>query len=83
MGTERQDASLEKVIDASSPQAPKDSTTRGIQLQPSLSQILEFSRCLCCSVAAGAEPPICPALETMSGFIGEDIRTDKRKPVCH
>ena len=72
MGTERQDASLEKVLEASSPQVPKDSTTRGIQLQPSLSQIFEFSRSLCCSVAAGAELHICPALETMSGFIGEN-----------
>ena len=52
-------------LEANSPQVPKDSITRGVQVQP---EIIEFSRSLCCSVAAGAEPPICPALETMSGF---------------
>ena len=49
--TERREASFlnVNVLEASWPQAPNDSTTRGMQLQPSSSQIPEFAcifRCL-------------------------------------
>ena len=70
--TERREASFLNVLEASWPQAPKDSTTRGMQLQPSSSQIPEFFCSLCCSVAKAAEPVVCPASETMSGFSGDD-----------
>ena len=53
-------------------QAPNDSTTRGMQLQPSFSQIPEFACIFRCSVAKAAAPAVCPASETMSGFSGDD-----------
>ena len=43
--------------------------TRGMQLQPSSSQIPEFACIFRCSVAKAA---VCPASETMSGFSGDD-----------
>ena len=49
--TERQEASFLNVLEASWPQAPNDSTTRGMQFQPSSSQIAEFACILRCSVA--------------------------------
>ena len=58
--TERRDSS---VLEASWPQAPKDSTTIKGQLQPSSSQIPCILRC---SVANAAESAVCPASETMS-----------------
>ena len=67
--TERRDASFLNVLEASWPQAPKDSTS-GMQLQPRSSQIPEFSCTLRRSVANAAEPAVCPASETMSGFSG-------------
>ena len=70
--TERQDESFLNVLEASWPQAPKDSTTRGMQLQPSSAQIPEFASIFRCSVAKAAEPAVCPASETMSGFSGDD-----------
>ena len=73
--TERREASFLNVLEASWPQAPNDSTTRGMQLQPSSSQIPEFACIVRCSVAKAAEPAVCPASETMSGFSGDD--TDK------
>ena len=75
--TERWEASFLNVLEASWPQAPNDSTTRGMQLQPSYSQIPEFACIFRCSMAKPAEPAVCPALETMSGFRGDD--TDKVK----
>ena len=65
---ERREASFLKVSEASWPQAPKDSTTRGMQLQPSSAQIPEFACNFCCSVAKAAESAVCPASETMSGL---------------
>ena len=73
--TERREASFLNVLEASWPQAPNDSTTRGMQLQPSSSQIPEFACIFRCSVAKAAEPAVCLASETMSGFSGDD--TDK------
>ena len=70
--SERRDASFLKVSEASWPQAPNDSTTRGMLLQPSSSQIPEFACIFRCSVAKAAEPAMCPASETMSGFSGDD-----------
>ena len=49
--TERREASFVNVLEASWPQAPNDSTTRGMQLQPSSSQIPEFACIFRCSVA--------------------------------
>ena len=60
--TERREASFLNVLEASWPQAPNDSTTRGMQLQPSSSQIPEFACIFRCSVAKAAEPAVCPAL---------------------
>ena len=67
------------MLEARSPQAPKDSTNRGIQLQPSSSQILEFSRSY--SVVAAAEP----ASEKISGFSEEDMERSKAAglPLMH
>ena len=64
--TERREASFLRLSEASWPQAPNDSTTRGMQLQPivlhkSLNLLVSFRRC---SVAKAAEPAV---LETMSG----------------
>ena len=61
--TERREASFLKVLEASWLQAPNDSTTRGMQLQPSSSQIPEFACIFRCSVAKAAEPAVCPASE--------------------
>ena len=66
--TERREASFLEVLEASCPQAPNDSTTRGMQLQPSSAQIPEFACIFRSSVAKAAEPAVCPASETMSGF---------------
>ena len=74
--TQRRDASVLNVLEASWPQAPKDSTTRGMQLQPSSSQIPEFSRILRCSVA---EPAVCPASETTSGCSGDDTEIERSR----
>ena len=52
--TERREASFLKVSEASWPQAPNDSKTRGMQLQPSSAQILEFACIFRCSVAKAA-----------------------------
>ena len=41
--TEKREASFLKVSEASWLQAPNDSTTRGMQLQPSSAQIPEFA----------------------------------------
>ena len=60
------------MLEASWPQAPNDSTTRGMQLQPSSAQIPEFASIFRCSVAKAAEPAVCPASETMSGFSEDD-----------
>ena len=49
--TERREASFLKVSEAIWPQAPNDSTTRGMQLQPSSAQIPEFACIFRCSVA--------------------------------
>ena len=68
--TERREASFLNVLEASWPQAPKDSTTRG--MQNSSSQIPKFSCILRCSVANAAEPAVCPTSETMSGFSRDD-----------
>ena len=70
--TERREASFLNVLEASWPQAPNDSTTRGMQHQPSSSQIPEFSCILRCCVANAAEPAVCPTSETMSGFSRDD-----------
>ena len=70
--TERREASFLNVLEASWLQVPNDSTTRGTQLQPSSSQIPEFACIFRCSVAKAAEPAVCPASETMSGFSGDD-----------
>ena len=43
-----------------------------MQLQPSSAQIPEFASIFRCSVAKAAEPAVCPASETMSGFSGDD-----------
>ena len=80
--TERWDASL-NVLKASWPQAPKDSTTRGMQLQPSSSQIHEFSCILRCSVEKAEEPAVCPASETMSLVLAETTQRDQMQQVCH
>ena len=61
------------MLEASWPQAPNDSTTRGMQLQPSSSQIPEFSCIFRCSGAKAAEPDVCPA---SAGFSGDDV-TDR------
>ena len=63
--TERREAGFLKVSEASWSQAPNDSTTRGMQLQPSSAQIPEFACIFRCSVAKAAEPVVCPASETM------------------
>ena len=67
--TERREASFLKVSKASWPQAPNDSTTRGMQLQPI---VLHKSLNLLVSFAVlwqklHAEPAVCTASETMSG----------------
>ena len=76
--TERREASFLEVSEASWP---------GMQLQPSSAQIPEFACIFRCSVAKAAEPAVCPASETMSGFSGDD--TDRSnaaglplKPSC-
>ena len=58
--------------EASWPHAPNESTTSGMQLQPSSAQIPEFASIFRCSVAKAAVPAVCPASETMSGFSGDD-----------
>ena len=71
--TERREASFLKVPEASWPQAPNDSTTRGIQLQPSSAQIPEFACIFRCSVAKAAEP----AAQCVSHF-GNYVRLTKQ-----
>ena len=75
--TKRREASFLNVLEASWLQASNDSTTRGMQLQPSSSQIPEFACIFRCSVAKAAAPAVCPALETMSGFSGDDTDSSR------
>ena len=49
----------------------KDSTTSGMQLQPS-SPHTYTPNISCCSVANAAESAVCPASETISGFNGDN-----------
>ena len=64
---ERREASFLKVSEASWPQAPNDSTTRGMQLQPSSAQIPELACIFRCSVAKAAEPAVCPDARCREG----------------
>ena len=80
--TESREASFLNVLEASWPQAPNDSTTRGMQLQPSSSQIPEFACIFRCSVAKAAAPAVCPASETMSG-LAETTQIGRTQQVCH
>ena len=81
--TERREASFLNVLEASWPQAPNDSTTRGMQLQPSSSQIPEFACIFRCSVAKAAEPAVCPTSETICQVLAETTQIGRTQQVCH
>ena len=80
--TERQEASFLNVLEASWPQAPNDSTTRGMQLQPSSSQILN----LLVSFAVlwqKLQSLLCVPLRKLCQVLAETTQIGQTQQVCH
>ena len=67
----RYDASREKACTASLPQAPYDSTTRGIHVHPNSEHLASLAECFLSSAATAADPAVRPASEIKVGLSGD------------
>ena len=73
----RCEASLEKAWTASLPQAPYDSTTRGMHVHPSSEHIASLAKCFLSSVATAADPAVRSTSERRDGFSGDVTERSK------
>ena len=65
----RCELSLEKAWTASLPQAPYDSTTRGMQVHPSSEHLASLAECFLSSVATAADPAVRPTSERIKRWV--------------
>ena len=73
----RCEASLEKAWTAFLPQAPYDSTTMGMHVDPSSEHLASLAECFLSSAATAADPAVRPASERRDGFSGEVTERSK------
>ena len=77
--TERREASFLNVLEASWPQAPNDSTTRGMQLQPkSLNLLVPFA-----VLWQKLQRLLCVPLRKLCQVLAETTQIGRTQQVCH
>ena len=59
------------------PQAPYDSTTRGMHVYPSSEHLASLAECFLSSAATATDPAVRPAAERRDGFSGEVTERSK------